>query len=164
MAAEAPHSVTDHQCNDPQGILDTMCSAMSTVASNNAVLGGHCAVVLGLEHAATIASHGWTRSDIRHYLWMHSGNEFRLISRDHRYGKVYNRNLPKWVKRDPDSRIPIVPAPDNIHLFVMGGEAGRFSLFIPGWGHMNTPVLRAIDTMAAPATEGPVCLDGTCAI
>ena len=161
MAAEAPHSVTDHQCNDPEGILDTMCSAMSTIASNNAVLGGHCAVVLGLEHAITIAKHGWSRSDIRHYLWMHSGNAFRLISRDHRYGKVYNRNLPKWVKREPDSRIPIVPSPDNIHLFVLGGEAGRFSACIPGWGHMNTPVLRAIDGVAA---EGPACIDGTCAL
>ena len=164
MAAEAPHSVTDHQCNDAEGILDTMCSAMSTVASNNAVLGGHCAVVLGLEHAECIAKQGWTRSDIRHYLWMHSGNPFRAISRDHKYGRVYNRNLPKWVKREPDSRIPIVPSPDNIHVFVMGGEAGRFSLFIPGWGHMNTPVLRAIGAMEGPVADGPVCLDGTCAI
>jgi hypothetical protein len=32
IAAEAPHSVTDHQCYDPEGILDTMCSAMSTIA------------------------------------------------------------------------------------------------------------------------------------
>ncbi len=163
IAAEAPHSVTDHQCNDPEGILDTMCSAMSTIGSNNAVLGGHCVVVLGLEHANTIAQHGWTRSDIRNYLWMHSGNAFRLISRDHRYGKVYNRNLPKWVKRDPDSRIPIVPSADNIHLFVMGGEAGRFSVFIPGWGHMNTPVLRSIGPVEAKP-GGPVCIDGTCAL
>ncbi len=77
IAAEAPHSVTDHQCNDPEGILDTMCSAMSTIASNSAVLGGHCTVVLGLEHAKDIAKAGWTRSDIRHYLWMNSGNAFK---------------------------------------------------------------------------------------
>ena len=38
IAAEAPHSVTDHQCNDPEGILDTICSAMSTIASNTSVL------------------------------------------------------------------------------------------------------------------------------
>lgn len=162
IAAEAPHSVTDHLCNDPEGILDTMCSAMSTFASNNAVLGGHCTVVLGLEHAQSIAKYGWTRSDIRNYLWMNHGNRFDELARGHRYGKVYNRNLPKWYKRDPDSRIPIIPSPDNIHLFVMGGEAGRFSVFIPGWGHMNTPVLRGIDseTVAAP---GP-CPDGTCAL
>ena len=162
IAAEAPHSVTDHQCNDPEGILDTMCSAMSTIASNSAVLGGHCTVVLGVEHALTIAKHGWTRSDIRNYLCMNSGNAFRLISRDHRYGKVYNRNLPKWLKREPDSRIPIVPSADNIHLFVMGGRAGRFSAFIPGWGHMSTPVLRAIDAAATPDGDG--CVDGACAL
>src|SRR5271154_161864 len=51
IAAEAPHSVTDHVCNDPEGVLDTMCSAMSTIASNSAVLSGHCTVALGLEHA-----------------------------------------------------------------------------------------------------------------
>lgn len=163
MAAEAPHSVTDHQCNDPEGILDTICSAMSTIASNNAVLSGHCAVALGLEHARDIAKAGWTRSDIRHYLWMHSGNAFRLITRDHRYGKVYNRNLPKWYKRDPDSRIPIVPSPDNIHLFVVGGDAGRFSAFIPGWGHMNTPVVKPVFAETA-LPEGPDCVGGVCAI
>jgi len=162
IAAEAPHSVTDHQCNDPEGILDTMCSAMSTIASNSAVLGGHCTVVLGLEHAKTIAKAGWTRSDIRHYLWMNSGNPFRAISRDHRYGKVYNRNLPKWLKRDPDSRIPIVPSADNIHLFIIGGHAGRFSAFIPGWGHMSTPVLRPVNPIATTGDDG--CIDGVCAL
>lgn len=162
IAAEAPHSVTDHQCNDPEGILDTMCSAMSTIASNTAVLSGHCTVTLGLEHARTIAKHGWSRADVKNYLWMHSGNTFSAHSRDHRYGKVYNRNLPKWYKREPDSRIPIVESPDRIHLFVIGGDAGRFSAFIPGWGHMNNPVLRAIDD--ADIATAADCADGLCAL
>jgi hypothetical protein len=90
---------------------------------------------------------------------MHSGNRFDAIARDHRYGEVYNRNLPKWYKRDPDSRIPIVESPDRIHLFVIGGHAGRFSAFIPGWGHMNTPVLRPITETTAIAEDkcGSVC-------
>ena len=160
IAAEAPHSVTDHQCDDPEGILDTMCSAMSTIASNTAVLSGHCMVALGLEHALSIAKHGWSRNDIKSYLWMHSGNRFEAISRGHRYGKVYNRNLPKWYKRDPGSRIPLVEAPDRIHLFVIGGHAGRFSAFIPGWGHMSTPVLRPIAGTAALSDDK--CADGVC--
>jgi len=162
IAAEAPHSVTDHQCNDPEGILDTVCSAMSTIASNTAVLSGHCTMMLGLEHARTIAKFCWTRNDIKSYLWMHSGNPFREHSRDHRYGKVYNRNLPKWYKRDPESRIPIVESPERIHLFVIGGDAGRFSAFIPGWGHMNTPVLRPIDD--AQYLDPADCADGMCAL
>ena len=95
-------------------------------------------------------------------LWMNSGNPFSAISRDHRYGKVYNRNLPKWLKRDPDSRIPIVPSADNIHLFIIGGHAGRFSAFIPGWGHMSTPVLRPVNPIAATGDDG--CIDGACAL
>lgn len=162
IAAEAPHSVTDHHCNDPEGILDTICSSMSTIASNTAVLNGHCTVALGLEHAKTIAKFGWTRQDIRSYLWMHSGNKFEAHSRGDRYGTVYNRNLPKWYKRDPDSWIPIVESPDRIHLFVIGGHAGRFSAFIPGWGLMSTPVLRPIDETVATADED--CVGGVCAL
>jgi hypothetical protein len=140
-----------------------MVSAMSTFAHNNAVMSGHCAVVIGVEHAATIAKFGWKRSDIRNYLWMNSGNKFRQIAFEHRYGKVYNRNLPPWYRREPDSRIPIVPSPENIHLFVIGGEAGRFSAFIPGWGNMSSPVLREIERGdAGRGGRAPICVDGTC--
>ena len=159
MAAEPPHSVTNHVATDPEGILDSICSAMSTIAHNNAVSSGHCAVVLGLEHAHTIAKAGWKRHDIRSYLWMHSGNLFGKLAFNHRYGKVYNRNLPVWYKREPDSRIPVVPSPDHIHLFVLGGAAGRFSAFIPGWGHMSSPVLRQLE---GASQENPRCVDGTC--
>jgi hypothetical protein len=163
IAAEAPHCVTNHISNDPEGILDTMCSAMSTIASNSAVLGGHIAVVLGLEHAQTIGKHGWSRADVRNYLFHNHGNRFIDLAYGHRYGKVYNRNLPRYYKREDDTRIPIVHNPDHIHLFVMGGEAGRFSALIPGWGHMSTPVLRAVEGSGA-AGNGAECAGGACAL
>jgi len=161
IPAEAPHSVTNHVANDPQGILDSMVSAMSTIASNTAVAGGACAVVLGIEHAKMIAAHGWKRADVRSYLWSNAGNTFGALSFNHRYGKVYNRSLPKWITRERDSKVPIVARPEDIHLFVAGGAAGRFSAFIPGWGNYAAPVLRAIDD--ARATTGN-CNDGTCSL
>ena len=161
IAAEPPHSVTNHVADDPEGILDSICSAMSTIAHNNAVSSGHCAVVIGPEHARTIAAKGWTRHDVRSYLWMNAYNLFAELSFHQRYGKIYNRNLPRHYRREPDSRIPIVPSPDHIHLFVVGGAAGRFSAFIPGWGHMSAPVLRSIDRPDGTGA-GPVCVDGTC--
>ncbi|MBM3645909.1 MAG: hypothetical protein FJX02_16430 [Alphaproteobacteria bacterium] len=160
IAAEPPHSVTNHVANDARGVLDSIVSAMSTIAHNNAVSSGHCAVVLGIEHARTIAGSGWKRADIRHYLWDRARNRFGDLAFEHRYGRIHNRNLPAWYGRDLESRVPVVPSPDNIHLFVAGGEAGRFSAFIPGWGHMSNPVLRGIDG-AAPVS-GPVCVDGAC--
>jgi hypothetical protein len=77
IAAEPPHSCTNHVADDPEGILDTICSAMSTIANNNAVSSGHCAVIVGPEHARTIAAKGWTRHDIRTYLHMNAYNLFR---------------------------------------------------------------------------------------
>lgn len=160
IAAEAPHSVTNHVANDPEGILDSVCSALSTIANNNAVSSGHCTLILGPEHAQTIAAKGWTRHDVRSYVWMNAWNTFGALSFHNRYGKIYNRNLPRWYRREPDARIPIVPSPEHIHLFVVGGEAGRFSAVIPGWGHMSQPVLRGING-AAPAL-GPECADESC--
>ncbi len=161
LAAEPPHSVTNHVAHDPEGILDSICSAMSTIANNNAVSSGHCAVIIGPEHARAIAGKGWTRHDVKSYLHMNAYNLFSELTFGQRYGRIYNRNLPRWYKREQDSRIPIVPDPDHIHLFVIGGEAGRFSAFIPGWGHMSAPVLRSIEDAAGPRRE-PVCVDGTC--
>ncbi|MEX2615521.1 MAG: hypothetical protein WD767_05455 [Alphaproteobacteria bacterium] len=161
MPAEPPHSVTNHVANDPEGILDSIVSAMSTIAHNNAVSSGHCAVVLGPEHARVMAKYEWKRHDIRHYLWYQAHNKFGDVAFQHRYGKVYNRSLPKWYSRRDGDRIPVVPTPDHIHLFCAGGEAGRFSAFIPGWGHMASPVLREINGKSPPG-GGPQCVDGTC--
>lgn len=162
IATEGPHSVTNHVADDPQGILDSVISGMSTFAHNNAVSSGSCAVVIGPEHAVTISAGGWSRDDVRRYLWMHAGNTFREISFDHRYGTVYNRNLPRWYRRDPEAHIPIVPRPEDLHLFVAGGREGRFSAFLPGWGHMTTPVLRAVDDQAVRRDDD--CQDGACSL
>lgn len=162
LAAEAPHSVTNHVADDPEGVLDSVASAMSTIAHNNAVTSGTCAVVVCPEHAATIGARRWSRRDVRQYLWEHTTNTFDDISFGGRYGKIYNRNLPASYRREPGARIPIVPTSDDIHLFVAGGDAGRFSAFLPGWGHMTIPVLRAVDGREPP--PGVECLDGTCTL
>ncbi len=169
IGAEAPHSVTNHISDDPQGILDSIASAMSTVAHNNAVLGGSCTVVIGVEHARTIASFGWSRDDVRRYLWLNGTNSWDDVSYGDRYappgGRTYNRNLPKWYPRQPGRRVPIVFTPDDIHLFVAGGSAGRFSAFLPGWSTATTPVLRAVEDNV-PGAGGNAreldCSDGAC--
>lgn len=170
IGAEAPHSVTNHISDDPQGILDSIASAMSTIAHNNAVLGGSCTVVIGVEHARTIASFGWSRDDVRRYLWVNGTNDWDDVSYGDRYappgGHTYNRNLPKWYPRVSGRKLPIVFNPDDIHLFVAGGAAGRFSAFLPGWSTATTPVLRAIDGHAGDASSGSGreldCSDGAC--
>jgi hypothetical protein len=170
IGAEAPHSVTNHVSDDPEGILDSVASAMSTIAHNNAVLGGSCTVVIGIEHARTIASYGWTRDDVRRYLWFNGMNLWDDVSYHNRYapegGKTYNRNLPKWYSRREGSHVPIVFTPDDIHLFVAGGAAGRFSAVLPGWSTATTPVLKPVGEHTGGAEGGAPrdieCSDGAC--
>ena len=58
---------------DPDGIramiLDSIVSAMSTYAHNNAVSAGHCAVVLGPEHAKAIAAYRTRRKETAGWSW-----------------------------------------------------------------------------------------------
>jgi hypothetical protein len=61
-AAEPPHSVTNHVADDLEGILDSICSAMSTIANNNAAVVGALRRRDSPEHARTIAAKGWSRT------------------------------------------------------------------------------------------------------
>src|ERR1700730_11349901 len=87
LAAQPPVSGTSHVANHPEGILDSICSAMIPIANNNAVSSGHCLVIIGPEHARTIAGRGWTRHDVRNYLAMHAYNLFSELTFNERYGK-----------------------------------------------------------------------------
>ena len=86
----------DHRTSQvPEELLYTMARSMSyaghltaSASAGGRILqtdGGYhknlaCIVVLGPEHAATIAKHGWKRHDVRSYLWMYSGNKFRELA------------------------------------------------------------------------------------
>jgi hypothetical protein len=162
-AAEAPHSVTDHHTNDPEGILGTMCSAMSTVASNNAVLDGHCVVVLGLEHARTISRSAAGRAPT-------SATSCGCTAATGSRGALPRPPLRQGVQPQPAEVGEARAGQPGPHRALAGQHpplcrgrgAGRFSAFIPGWGRMSTPVLRAIGAAAQMEESG--CVGGVCAV
>ena len=131
--------------DDPQGILDSIAAALST-----------------------IASHGWTRDDVRRYLWFNGTNDWDDVSYVNRYapagGHTHNRNLSTWHPRESGRPVPTAFTPDDIRLFVAGGAAGRFSAFLPAWSTATTPVLRAIDDSVVSSSAGYDldCSDGAC--
>jgi hypothetical protein len=55
-ASESPHNINDHGSFTPEGILTTVAGTAATVGSNNIYLGGEPLVILGPEHAATVAA------------------------------------------------------------------------------------------------------------
>ena len=64
FAGAGPQTVNDHGSNTAAGILDTVSDNIS--APGNSV--GETVLVIGVEHAKTIAGDGFTRDDVRAYV------------------------------------------------------------------------------------------------
>jgi hypothetical protein len=144
IAGEAPHNVNDHVCTSGENILHTVASTMTTIGHNNsACIGtGDVCVVLGPEHAAQIAADGFSRADVREFLFRHARNRVRDM-RDRAMWRMHE--MPDWIDLDDDdAEIPIVGAPEEILVLVAGG-AGKHSAFIPTFG-LTRSVTRRVET------------------
>lgn len=138
FSAEGPHSVTNHVATDTFGIGISIASAMSSLGSNNAYGMGEIVVVLSPEHADFFRKEKWSKDDLRLYLYQKARNRIGDLMFGQRYGRFYNRMWPKWFDRSrDDEEVPVVVKPEDIHIFVAGGPAGRFSVVIPGWGGLG---------------------------
>jgi hypothetical protein len=125
MAAEAPHQFYNQLANTAEGILTTLCDDMRI--SGNVMGQPQYALVLAGEHARTIAQDGWSKSDIRRFVFEHTRNSHAHLKRTYR---MAGAPLP-----GDDTRMrPLVESPDDVLVVAAGGRAGAFSAYIPGWG------------------------------
>ncbi|MFI5613422.1 hypothetical protein [Amycolatopsis sp. NPDC051903] len=134
--AEGPQNINNQAADNPFDILTTVASMMTNLGSNHIFIQGESFVVLCPEHARIIASAGWTKADVQHFLFQNATRGHREI----KAGGIHGRNTqnyttwPRWVDRDdPDARIPVTRRVEDITVLVAGGP-GRHSAYLPGWG------------------------------
>ena len=134
---EAPHNFHDMESDHPARILDKCAAAMASLGQNNAVIAqGEYFVALGPEHAATAASHGWTRQDVASYLFDRARLPAGLVRAQ--FDRVA---WAPWMHAMGDDHLmPVTAHPDNIRVFVCGG-AGKHSSVIPSWGMTRSVTL-----------------------
>jgi hypothetical protein len=140
FAAEGPHNINDHDSTDAWGILKTIATTMATAGNNNFVFfTGEPILMLGPEHAATIAGAGYSKKQVKEYLFNHARLPLEKISEGHiRYREKQPERYGEFIKSET---LPVARA-ENIAIMVLGG-AGRQSSFIPTFG-INNMVTRAI--------------------
>lgn len=142
IACEAPRSISDHPSETGEAILLTIAGSLADKGHNNAYLMGQIVVVIGVEHARTLGRDGWTRADVQQFLFDHARMPVSYL----REGGLYGIQVwPEWVDQDdPDALVPVVECPEDLIVLVGGGEAGRFSALLPGWGSnsisVSTPI------------------------
>ena len=135
---EGPHNVHDMEKDgDPQLILDKIASAMTTLGMNNAPISqGEFFVILGPEHAYSLASNGFSREDVSLYLY----------DRARMPAAVFRRHFEElawtqWMKTAPDDHpLPMTGEPGNIRVVVAGGP-GKHTLLVPSWGMTRSVTL-----------------------
>jgi hypothetical protein len=139
FGCEGPHNIQDHYSNTGLGVLRVIAGAMGQAGSNNLLGRGWPLLSLGPEHAATIARDGFSKKQVKEFLFEHARFPFA------RLGPEYQRHqVERWGVVDaPDTMIPIVRSADDISVIVVGG-AGKHSAWQPTFGDGTQPTRRVI--------------------
>ncbi len=131
FGGEAPHNVNDHVSTSASGILTTVAHTAVTLGSN---VGWYLAqsqllIVLGPEHAQTIAADGLTREDVQRFIYEHARLPLGTLKLGGMWGA---QDWPAWMTaiKDDGARPPRVPAPADVLVIVAGGP-GKHSSVVP---------------------------------
>jgi hypothetical protein len=148
FCGEGPAIVNDHLSRSASQLVASIGWSAAGVWNHKSFpLYGPTLFVIGPEHAKTIAADGWSKADVRRYLYETIRRPARALAPG-ADGAETGRLKDVLSGRDPDELIPKFPSPEEILIVVAGGTAGRFSAVVPGWmgGTLGSqPVTRRIE-------------------
>jgi hypothetical protein len=131
FGGEPPHNVNDHVSTTASGILTTVAHTAVAPGSNVGWIlsQSQLLVVLGPEHAATIAGDGLSRADVQRFVYEHARLPLRTLKLGGMWGM---HDWPAWMNavRDENALMPAVSSPDDVFVIVAGGP-GKHSAVIP---------------------------------
>lgn len=127
IACEGPrqiHNLNPH-CG-PEGILLTLADAYVSLGTYNPTGQDVGLFIIGPEHRQTLSEAGWTKEQIREFLFEHCRRRAEEIRKTVGNGEVI------WVNDDDedDRKVPIFKRKEQIKVISAGGGAGRFSVVI----------------------------------
>ena len=130
--SEAPHNVNDHASTTPEAMLMTLAGTAATTGSNNVYLGGEPLVILGPEHAGTLALTGWSKADVKRRLWQRIRIRLDRFSAEN-LARFATIDAAAFAGRPGDAEIPWCASPDDLMIVVAGGP-GKHSALVPTFG------------------------------
>ncbi|HMB33898.1 MAG TPA: hypothetical protein VKV41_07710, partial [Methylomirabilota bacterium] len=122
FGGEGPHNVNDHVSTTAAGVLNNVSSVATTLGSNVGwyMPQSQLLVVLGPEHAQTIAADGLTPPDIQRFVFEHARMPLGRLKLGGMWGM---HDWPLWMQKvtDEETMLPRFPAPEDIYVMVAGG-------------------------------------------
>ncbi len=134
LGLDSPHNVNDHRSKTAEYLLDTIINTASVAGCNNSHVPGEMLVVMGPEHAKTVADDGWSKEDVKKYIHK---NALVPVELGDRGGRKLDS---KWVI---DGKVQITRKPEDVVVVVAGGP-GRHTMIAHGFGTSSESVTEAI--------------------
>jgi len=142
VAAEAPHNVNDHESISAEGVLKTIAGTVATTGCNNAHHESRPVIAFCPEHAATVAGGGFSKSDVKEYLYQNAQIPLSKFSTENVERRLRKKFPHRYANAGLDALVPMVQRPEDYIVIVVGG-AGKHSAYIPTFGS-HRPVTRAL--------------------
>jgi hypothetical protein len=139
-------NVENHGGNTPEQVLGSIADAM---ANYGCITLGQSVVVLSPEHMRVITSTGWSKRDVREYLFTHASRtvegletvgKFRQSEYDKQHGSIDGGGTSPLVEPGKMHR---GFSPDDILVLMGGGDAGGHSCFIPSWSRGRGSIMQS---------------------
>ncbi|MPZ42994.1 MAG: hypothetical protein GEV05_06270 [Betaproteobacteria bacterium] len=154
IGAEAPHNINDHESDTGEGILQMVSGTLAITGHNNVYYRSEPLVALGPEHARTIAAGGYSKADVKRYIFEHATVPLGRFSRRN-YERRLLVNFPgRYDDAPPETPVPPCQSADDVMVIVLGG-AGKHSMYIPTFGETRsvTKALKLADGREARSVE-----------
>jgi hypothetical protein len=124
-AVENPHNINEHVAISGDELLTSICNSVMTTGSNNVLFQeGTPVIALCPEHAATIAADGFSKNDVRSYIYEKSKIPLK---------RFYKRQIEKYYSSwDENALVPITAHIEDLIIIVIGGT-GKHSAYLPAF-------------------------------
>ena len=132
---EGPHNVLDPR-GGPEDLLRSIAATAATIGGNNLIHLGQILVMLNPTQARMMANAGWSKRDIREFLFETARHPVEVALKQKRAA------FPPYFLKMP--QVPVMRSPDDVILVVCGGGEGHAMVGVP-WGlarAVNRPVTR----------------------
>lgn len=137
LAVESPRQLMNEWTQDPKEILDTYVAEIRANMLTYSIWEGNYAIVVSPQHRKVFAQAGWTKGDVRGYVF----EKARVKRREWRsVGKAAVAG-----RKDEEREYGALSAPEDLLVIAAGGPAGGFGAVLPPWyGRKSQAVTLAI--------------------
>jgi len=154
IGAECPHNVNDHESITAEGILTTIAGTMLDTGANDVFYEAQPLIVMGPEHAQTVAAGGFSKAQAKRFLHEHAHLPLGRFSKENIDRRLRVTWKGQFANAGLDAPVPMVRRAEDILIAVIGG-AGKHSAVINTFGATKavTRALKRRDGSLARSVE-----------